>query len=77
MVDWTKLRECLEGLPCPICTKNVSDEDLKKLADDIYSRMLSRFGANNLSWNIGWLEALEHLAVSEYGMKYYKDMEEE
>ena len=51
MVDRTKLRECLEGLPRPICTKNVSDEDLKKLADDIDIRMLSRFGAYNLSWN--------------------------
>lgn len=80
MTDWTELRECLEGMPCPICTKNVSDEDLKKLAYDIDTMVLSRFGTNNLSYpkvNYGWWEALEHLAVSEYGMEYYEDMEEE
>lgn len=36
-------RELLEGLPCPICTDGVTDEQMQKLADSVEAEVRDRY----------------------------------
>ena len=73
------VREILEGLPCPICTKGVSDDDLDKLITDVDFELYNRFGSSDTSSNdkidCAWWEVLERTAINDYGMIYYEDIE--
>lgn len=74
-----EIRETLEGLPCPICTKGVTDEQLEQLNKDINAELCSRFGTSDTTSSdkvaIAWWSSLESLAIEEYGMMYYEDIE--
>lgn len=74
-----EIRETLEGLPCPICTKGATDEQLEQLNKDIDVELYSRFGTSDTTASdkvaIAWWSALESFAIEEYGMMYYEDIE--
>ena len=36
-------RELLEGLPCPICTDGVTDEQMQELADSVEAEVRDRY----------------------------------
>ena len=38
------IRETLEGLPCPICTKGFSDRSLYDLQVAVITELIQRFG---------------------------------
>ena len=74
------MRETLEGLPCPICTKSVSNTQLIQLQLDTLCELLTRFEtldeyeAPKLG-DARW-EAIEKTAVVDYALPYYEDMED-
>lgn len=76
----TEIRGSLEGLPCPICTKGITDQQLCELSKQIDNNLLLRFGTcdvkTNDKVNCAWWEELENIALGEYNMQYYEDMEE-
>ena len=71
------MRETLEGLPRPICTKRVSSKQLIQLQLDTLCELLKRFGTLDEeeapTLEAAWRETLERQAVVNYGLKYYKD----
>lgn len=73
------MRAILMSLPCPICPNNVSDEQLIQLCKDIDTELESRFGTSDTKSSDrideAWWEALEYLAINEYNMQYYEDMQ--
>ena len=74
------VRDYLEGLPCPICTKDISDEQMEKLIKDVndYTKMICRVKTIDLNDEITediWFAELEEFSIKEYKMPYYEDME--
>ena len=74
------IRETLEGLPCPICTEGFSDSLLYDLQVAVITELIQRFGTLDISeapkLEDAWWSVLENVAVIDYEMKYYEDMEE-
>lgn len=74
------MRETLEGLPCPICTKSVSSTQLIQLQLDTLCELLTRFGTLDAEeapkLEAAWWEAIEKTAVVDYELPYYEDMED-
>lgn len=66
----------LESLPCPFCTKEVSDETMQKLADITEQEVNQRLGGREVSedtfWGIWW-EELED-TCNYLNIPYYEDM---
>ena len=81
-----EIRMILESLPSPISSDNVTNDQMVSLIKDIDSELYQRFGTTDLDsmnnyekdkLDEAWWDILEHLAISEYGMKYYEDIDEE
>lgn len=78
-----------ESLPCPLCAKEFTDEQMNTLADNIANILSSQYGYNEYEisclkedsqeledyYNAFWKE-MEECAVA-MGMRYYEDMSDE
>lgn len=74
------IRNYLETLPCPICTKNVSDDKIQNLINDVTESTLHICKVKELDFNNEEIDEcffseLEEYAITEYKMPYYEDME--
>lgn len=74
-----EIKECLEGMPCPMCTEGISDSILLNIHKEIQETLEFEFGKN---FNMEddkvsqfWWEQLE-LIARRYNIPYYEDMEE-
>ena len=75
------IRNSLEGMPCPICTVDFSDEDMIDINNCIENMVKQRFNINEIDFDDeeqdeAWWEELEKYAL-EKGMIYYEDMSDE
>ena len=74
----SEVRECLEGLPCPICTAKLEDNDLERILEEVDAALTSRFGVCLLAASdkvdAAWWEELERAAL-EAGGVYYEDLD--
>lgn len=75
------IRDCLEDMPCPICTIGFSDEDMIDINDCIENMVKQRFNIEEIDFDDedqseAWWEELEEYAL-EKGMIYYEDMSDE
>lgn len=79
-MDAKEMRELLEGLPCPFCTDNVTDETLDDISEELELEMKPWY-----EWKRNgdvtadkveekWWEELENIAV-EKGIPYYEDLD--
>lgn len=73
------IRDYLETLPCPICTKNVSDDDIQKMINDVNESTKHILKIKDLNFDDEevdetWFSELEKYAIKEYKMTYYEDM---
>lgn len=75
----SEIRACLEGLPCPICTKAISDEKMEQLLEDVDEVLIARFGTcdteSSGKVSAAWWAELEKGAL-ETGGVYYEDMDD-
>ena len=74
------IRKYLEELPCPICTKGVTDEQIEMLVQDAIESTKSICRVKELDMNIEkvdmtFFSELEMFAINEYEMPYYEDMD--
>ena len=73
-----EIRWALEGMPCPICTMDYSDEVMVKIHDDVKKQLLLTLGTCDTSIEDvedAWWREVEEFAVMEYKMPYYEDMD--
>lgn len=83
-------RDDYETLPCPLCTKEFSNDKMQRLAELIYNSLVSKYGEidvenyfNNcllrykfdIINNTYWRD-MEDIAI-EMGMRYYEDLTDE
>lgn len=73
------IRDYLETLPCPICTKDVSDDDIQKMINDVNESTMRILKVKHLDFHNEdvdetWFSELEEYAIKEYKMPYYEDM---
>jgi 3-deoxy-D-arabino-heptulosonate 7-phosphate (DAHP) synthase len=74
----------LESLPCPFCTKNVTDGQMQAIIDGICAntRVRMRLSADKKidmscdKTSSVWWEELEHTVVAA-GIPYYEDMDKQ
>ena len=73
-------RLCLEGLPCPVCTENLTIMDfqhilksINQLAEHLYGHPINH---DNEDEDALWWSELEDWAVRQFRCKYYEDMED-
>ena len=77
-----ELRELLESMPCPFCTKSVSEKDLKDILiclDEEMKEWGNWYEDGVISkdkYNLHWWETLEKLA-NQFEIPYYEDLEEQ
>lgn len=73
----------LEGLPCPFCMENVSDEQMQSIIDDTDAETRSRcripsdmpIDFKNYRHSEVWWEELEN-AILKREIPYYEDLEQ-
>lgn len=73
----------LESLPCPFCTKDVTDEEMQEIIDTTVGNTRQRMGLNgNEALDLSdektdevWWEELERAVVA-LDIPYYEDMDE-
>lgn len=74
-----EIRSSLEGLPCPICTKDVPDNVLvilnNVLDDMVQEHFCAEMDFENEKMSSFWWGNLERLAL-DFGMEYYSEMED-
>lgn len=80
-------RNDYEGLPIPMCTASLTDDDMDNVAETIYHTMATNYGVNetneffnsndkdsfNEKMNEEFWELMEECGLN-YGMTYYEDM---
>ena len=77
-----ELRETLETLPCPFCTKDIEDDVLEDIIFDTDVEMKDYFlqvrdgSISKDKYNEIWWRTLEQLA-NKYKIPYYEDFEEQ
>lgn len=76
------IRDYLEGLPCPICTRKVKDTGISKLINEVCDYVLQITGEkfidlSNEDMDRLWFSELEQWAINVFGMPYYEDMPEQ
>ena len=77
-----EMRETLEGLPSPFCTKGISDEVIQEIIDNVGSYPIpSSFGDPEIDYIYEkkcerWWEDLEYESRA-HNIPYYEDLEEE
>jgi hypothetical protein len=71
-----EIKECLEGMPCPMCTEGISDSTLLNIHKELQETLEFEFGEN---FNMEddkvsqfWWETLERIARQK-GIGYYED----
>jgi hypothetical protein len=75
-------REELESLPCPFCTKNVTDENMQAIIDMTCEQTKMRMGLSQKDaidisderTNEIWWQELEQTVVA-FKVPYYEDMD--
>ena len=74
----TVTRGELEGLPCPFCTENVSDETMQDIINNVDAEMTQRFGSEFSFEDDNcaelWYSALED-ECNRQEIPYYEDLE--
>lgn len=76
------IKQSLEGLPCPICTDNMTRKQLVELYDELAREIKACLGIKVLDFDNErcselWWEWLEKYALQDYGCRYYEDIEAE
>jgi hypothetical protein len=67
-----------EGMPCPMDTSSLSDDDMQNLAEAIEQEMykwqewLDNGDVNQDQYDEHWWESMEDLGL-DFGMTYYED----
>lgn len=74
------VRDYLETLPCPICTKEITNEQINQLIDDVNKFTMSILKIKELDFKNEdvdevWFTELEEFAIKEYKMQYYEDID--
>jgi hypothetical protein len=77
-----EIRHALEGMPCAICTKNMTDKQCVDLYDSLESEIKNRFSVDVMDLDDDeqstiWWNFVERDALVEYACEYYEDMTNE